>query len=292
MSDNNKNFNWGSVAGGVLGMIGGHQSERRNYRNERRLMNQQYGNQRMLNEHGHDLQMDMWNKTNYGAQVDHMKEAGLNPALMYGSAGQGGTTGSQTGGSASKGNSQQGKVMDMQNMLMGAQINDLNASAKKKDVEANKLKGVDTDLTGQQTNESKQREALGLAQTKLTTKQLDEVQARVNKLVADTELTNRIKNMDYGGKFGKNYMENARMIFKGELDLDTYIGAAMGIAGLTTLRSSKMLGKLGSKAAEKTSGMIKALKQKIGIGTKKLDTGGKLQWSKEWDSAFKMLDKN
>jgi hypothetical protein len=27
--------------------------------------------------------MDMWNKTNYGAQVEHMKNAGLNPALMY-----------------------------------------------------------------------------------------------------------------------------------------------------------------------------------------------------------------
>jgi hypothetical protein len=287
----------------LLGMIGGmgydHSNERRNYRNERNLAEQQYGHQRGLNQQGHDLQMDMWNKTNYGAQVDHMKNAGLNPALMYGSAGQGGTTGSQTGGSASKGNSQMRKAMDIGNMLVGAEIKLKKALAgtedkKQQDLQSqiDKRDGVDTGLTKQQTSESKQKEALGLANTNLSKAQLGEVQARVNKLVADTELTNRIKEMDYGGKFGKNYFENARKVFAGELDLNTYMGAAMGIAGLTTLRSTKMMGKLGSKAAEKTGGMINALKKKIGIGTKKLDTGGKLQWTKEWDSAFKMLDKN
>ena len=115
----------GGIAGagmGLLGMIGGHQQERRNYRNQREMMQKQYENQLGLNVQGHDLQMDMWNKTNYGAQVDHMREAGLNPALMYGSAGQGGTTGSQTGGSAAMGSSQQGRVMDMSNMLTLAQI--------------------------------------------------------------------------------------------------------------------------------------------------------------------------
>jgi hypothetical protein len=75
-----------------------------------------------LNKQGHDLQMDMWNKTNYGAQVKHMLEAGLNPALMYGSAGQGGTTGSQGGGSAAGGSAVGENVMDMQNMLLGKQL--------------------------------------------------------------------------------------------------------------------------------------------------------------------------
>jgi hypothetical protein len=71
--------------------------------------------------------MDMWNKTNYGAQVGHMKDAGLNPALMYKGAGAGGTTGSQGGGSASMGSSQQGKIMDLSNALVGAQIGKLKA---------------------------------------------------------------------------------------------------------------------------------------------------------------------
>jgi hypothetical protein len=128
----------------LLGMIGGHQAERRNYRNQRNLMNLQMQNQAGLNRQGHDLQMDMWNKTNYGAQVGHMKDAGLNPALMYKGAGAGGTTGSQGGGSASMGSSQQGRVMDMSNLLMGAQIKDLEANARLKNVDADKKAGVDT----------------------------------------------------------------------------------------------------------------------------------------------------
>jgi len=121
----------GAATTQLLGMIGGHGQERRNYRNNRKLMELQHQNQMGLNRQGHDLQMDMWNKTNYGAQVEHMKNAGLNPALMYKGAGAGGTTGSQGGGSASMGNSQQGKVMDLSNALIGAQIEGLKAKATK-----------------------------------------------------------------------------------------------------------------------------------------------------------------
>jgi hypothetical protein len=146
-------IDWGKVgtsaASGVLGMIGGHLSERRNYRNNRKLMELQYNNQRQLNQQGHDLQFDMWNKTNYGAQKRHMMEAGLNPALMYGSAGQGGSTGSQGGGSASMGSSQQGKVMDLQNALIGAQIKNLDSITNKNNVEAG-LGGKKGELLGAQ----------------------------------------------------------------------------------------------------------------------------------------------
>ena len=121
------NTTGGAATTQLLGMIGGHQQERRNYRNNQNLMGLQNKYQRGLNQQGHDLQMDMWNKTNYGAQVGHMKDAGLNPALMYKGAGAGGTTGSQGGGSASMGSSQQGKIMDLSNALVGAQIGKLKA---------------------------------------------------------------------------------------------------------------------------------------------------------------------
>jgi hypothetical protein len=119
-----------------------------------------------LNRQGHDLQMDMWNKTNYGAQVEHMKNAGLNPALMYKGAGAGGTTGSQTGGSASMGNSQQGKVMDLSNALIGAQIEGLKAKATK-------------DLSDAGVNPSK----IGLNEQAIA-----ESISRVNNIDKDTEL--------------------------------------------------------------------------------------------------------
>jgi len=164
----------GAATTQLLGMIGGHQQERRNYRNNQKLMGLQNQYQRGLNQQGHDLQMDMWNKTNYGAQVEHMKNAGLNPALMYKGAGAGGKTGSEVGGGASMGSSQQGKVMDLQNMLVGAQIKDLNAGAEKKKAEADKLSGVDTDLAN--------------ANIKGVNQSVLESVARTSKIKSETEL--------------------------------------------------------------------------------------------------------
>ena len=83
-------------------------------------MEQQYLNQRQLNLQGHQLQMDMWNKTNYPAQMAMLKEAGLNPALMYGMSGGGGTTtGSQGGGSAAGG---QAGMLDIGSALSAAKL--------------------------------------------------------------------------------------------------------------------------------------------------------------------------
>jgi hypothetical protein len=118
-----------SVAGAALGMLGGAAAAGSQNRSQRRLMNMQYQNQRLLNQQGSDLQYDMWKKTNYPAQVAMMKEAGLNPALMYKGAGPGGTTGSQGGGSAAGGNAAQVRMMDMSNMLMGAEIKLKNSQA-------------------------------------------------------------------------------------------------------------------------------------------------------------------
>jgi superfamily I DNA and/or RNA helicase len=83
----------------------------------------------------------MWKKTNMPAQVKMMEEAGLNPALMYGMSGGGGTTaGSQGGGSASGGSAPGERSMDLSASLMGAEIakkieeaKDLASQRKKRD---------------------------------------------------------------------------------------------------------------------------------------------------------------
>ena len=134
-----------------ISMLGGLGQGRRQYHRQKKLMGFQKGHQMDLNEHGHQLQMDMWNKTNYKAQLEHMKKAGLNPALMYGSAGQGGQTGSQGGGAAAGGSAVAERVMDLSSMLTEAQIEDLRASAEKKRAESDKIEGVDTELTSEQS---------------------------------------------------------------------------------------------------------------------------------------------
>ena len=67
---------------------------------------------------------------------------------MYKGAGAGGTTGSQTGGSASMGGSQQGKVMDLQNALLGAQIDGINAKAESDRANAKAKGGYEADESG------------------------------------------------------------------------------------------------------------------------------------------------
>jgi len=121
------------AAGSVIGMIGQNQRAKKQHNRQKELMDIQNKNQQSLNKQGHELQMDMWNKTNYGAQMEHMKSAGLNPGLMYGQSGAGGaTTGSQGGGSAASGSA--AAPMDIGNAvqagLMMAQTEKLNAETK------------------------------------------------------------------------------------------------------------------------------------------------------------------
>ena len=112
---------WSNVAGaagGVLGAIGMIGARKKQFKDNKRLMEIQMQNQMKLNQQGADLQLQMWKDTSYPAQMEMMKAAGLNPGLMYGMGGGGGTTtGSQGGGSAS-GSSVQ--PMDIGNAIMGA----------------------------------------------------------------------------------------------------------------------------------------------------------------------------
>jgi hypothetical protein len=196
-----------SVIGQVLGMIGGHQSERRNNRNNRSLMNLQKENQKELNQQGHDLQFDMWNKTNYGAQKRHMLEAGLNPALMYGSAGASGTTGSQSGGSASMGSSQQGKIMDLQNALLGAQIKGIEAKANSDNASAEATRGYKAEESGATKDKIRQDiENLKAAKLdinaatklKLTQNETEEIRRDIQKLDKDFFKKNSLSPSESG----------------------------------------------------------------------------------------------
>jgi hypothetical protein len=92
--------------------------------------------------------MDMWNKTNASAQVKHYKDAGLNPALMYGTSGATGTTGSQGGGSAASGGAPKAPIMDMSNMLIGAQIKNTNMDTEKKKAEKDAIDGYQATESG------------------------------------------------------------------------------------------------------------------------------------------------
>lgn len=105
---------------GTTAISGGSQNKRGNkaYQQQRQLMDLQFQNQTKLNQQGNEMQREMWQDTNYPAQMKMIKEAGLNPALLYGKGGAGGTTtGSQGGGSASSGSAPAPQQLIMPNMM-------------------------------------------------------------------------------------------------------------------------------------------------------------------------------
>ena len=76
-------------------------------------------------------QLELWEKTNYPAQVEQMKNAGLNVGLMYKGGGPSGQIAAANGGGMEI---QQMMQMMLQNKMTEAQINNLNADTKGKEI--------------------------------------------------------------------------------------------------------------------------------------------------------------
>lgn len=94
--------------------------------------------------------MEIWHNTNYGAQKKEMIAAGLNPGLAYGMSGGGGVTTNTAGSPMPTGQVAPTGVQQGQLGLEAAQtmanIKLMDSQAKKNEVEASKIGGVDTKL--------------------------------------------------------------------------------------------------------------------------------------------------
>lgn len=143
------------MLGGIMGIIGGTILGGMQAREQGRLQEEAQNRQAELNreqaKYSQGLAKEYWDYTNWENQVSHLKNAGLNPALMYG----GGGTGGQTGGGKAEGVSQpeQKQMQIAQNaQAMGLQLANLESQirvnesvAKKNTAEAEKTAGVDTE---------------------------------------------------------------------------------------------------------------------------------------------------
>lgn len=138
------------ITGTAIGLGMASWQDARQLEQQRELQALQIAGQKEMGKFNQGLALDMWNKTNYEAQVQHMRNAGLNVGLMYKGSGQGGTTstptGNVTGGTAAAGSGEIGMGMQlgMQMKMQEAQIANIEANTAKTKVDTAKTAGVDT----------------------------------------------------------------------------------------------------------------------------------------------------
>lgn len=117
-----------------------------------RLQELQIKGSKELTDYNTAKQLEMWKATSYPGQVAMMKEAGINPALLYGMGGAGGATanintGNVQGQSAGTAQASRGaEGMGMQMALIQAQKENIEADTRLKNVDANKKEGVDSQV--------------------------------------------------------------------------------------------------------------------------------------------------
>ena len=143
------------MLGTIMGVIGAasalQSGSNQSYNEEQAQLRQAQINKEQA-KYSQRLAMEYWNYTNWENQVDHLKKAGLNPALMYAKGG----TGGQTGGGQAQGiglspsNQEAVKAQQIGMALQLAQLKsqiEVNESvAKKNTAEAKKTAGVDTEV--------------------------------------------------------------------------------------------------------------------------------------------------
>lgn len=123
------------ATGGIIGLALGDINDKRQLRQQEKLQALQIAGQKDVTNYNYAKQLQMWKDTNYKAQVEQLKMAGLNPGLLYGMSGGGGqTTGSGSGGNVTGGNAPAGgrEVQD----IMGLGIQYRLLEAQRKNIEA------------------------------------------------------------------------------------------------------------------------------------------------------------
>lgn len=145
------NLATGGIVGEGMGMLFQGWKNANQLKQNKQLIRQQLEAQKEMGMFNVERQLDLWNRTNAGAQMEHYKNAGLNPALMYGGGGAGGST-AATAGNVSQQSAAPVPGHNGMNILMPAQVELMRAQARNLDADTAKKSGVETE-TGYATIE-------------------------------------------------------------------------------------------------------------------------------------------
>lgn len=184
----------GGATDGIMGIALGAYNDYRQVKQARKLQKLQMEGQREMTDYNMMKQLEMWEKTGYGAQMEQMKRAGLNPALMYGMGGGGGQTanvdtGNVQGQTAPSGGGEAMGMMGMgiQRRMMEAQVKLLEVEARKKEAEIPQV-GATTENIKQQTTNAKTLNAI---------QEVDYHLKDLEKQYQSRSLENRLTHMNY-----------------------------------------------------------------------------------------------
>ncbi len=170
----------GAVGGGITQAIG--QGLSSQY--DKGQMDYQSKLQMQQNRQLSDLAFKQWNRTNYGAQVEHMRKAGLNVGLMSGGGGQPGQSTTPTQ-SVSRGEPNNFMGIGLAGASMQSQIEVNKAVADKTKAEADSIRGVEGTVGGGQIGLMKAQISKMLSDTEVNDEQINKLKAEVGKVNAD-----------------------------------------------------------------------------------------------------------
>lgn len=111
-----------TAAANIIGMGIAKGKDRRQLVQQGKLQDLQIAGNKEMMDYQNQKQMEMWEKTGYGAQMKQLKDAGLNPGLLYGMGGGGGQSTGNASASVTGGQAAQGSGNEVETMMgMGIQ---------------------------------------------------------------------------------------------------------------------------------------------------------------------------
>lgn len=196
MPDNNNTPTWWQSTGreqtgglvsqalnGIMGIFLGKSQDKRQIKQQQKLQDMQIAGSKQMTDYNMGKQLEMWKATGPTGMKEQLKEAGLNPGLMYGMSGGGGQTVGSAAGNVSGGTAPSGgrEVQDMMGMglmnaqkqLIEAQANNLNADTENKRGAERENTQASTGKLIQETDNARTQQKLMKVQTEIAEFQRD-----------------------------------------------------------------------------------------------------------------------
>lgn len=194
----------GDLVGTGLGLLLEKHNDKRQLDQQQKLTDMQLGANMKMSDYNYGKQLQMWHDTNFSAQMEEMRKAGINPALIYGTSGGGATTiGSGSGGGGiSGGEAPHGghEIMDIANQQQAQQIMQLELlKAQKANIDADtankQAENQNIPLTGKNIQANTALLTQGVENAKAIQK-LTQVQTETAQVQAEIATTTKQEAID------------------------------------------------------------------------------------------------